>query len=428
MQRSRDSRRVIVALLLSALVHLSALVAFALWPSAPKKNDERKAQPIQLVLMPVPKKKPLEEAKPVPEQKTAPKKLLAKKLLAKKDEAKKDEAKTVTSGDRTDDNAKHETSERQSGTSGERDGLALNDTPALRPGVGLFPTTLPNGVVVSEGPPSKMHLLHNDPSELPSKEALQAEEEIRVSQRVGGWMADDLATIKADNGGADPYVSNLRESLKKKAEHPPPFKSVGSIPAHLFNSYLSQAEQYAKSGNPYGPGTLANDPAHLAHQPDHAVGANGRTRDQDIADQMQAGAQLKKYADGGGNGVLAIVSISQDAEAKLVEVKLIAASGDSDFDKFVLSIAPEALTQLPPFAPGSHPRGLRTEWAFRGSISYRKHMRDMNLKDDGLYQALTLPINLLGGASFEETTGDMQLIDFRHPEYRCSVSLLKLYE
>ncbi|MFL5320466.1 MAG: hypothetical protein ACJ790_12470 [Myxococcaceae bacterium] len=411
-----NKRRIAIAVALSALIHALVLIGFYLLPvSAPVPPKPH--EPVQLTLLTLPPLKKQAPEKIEPTEKSEPVKKLHKSALQQKVAAKDEESR------------KHEQAQQHASADapvGNGSNAQLGQNPP--DGVMLFPKDLPNGVAVPQGAPSRMHVVHNDPSELPSDEAKKAEEEIRVSQRVNGWMSDDLATIKAQNGGGDPYVDDLREALGKNAEHPPPFKSQGNVLSQAVRTYFEGAAQYGKTGTPYAESIPNNDAAHMTQERSQGTFPDGTTRNESIRNGLYMGGTIKSLANGDSTGVLAIVSITQAPDAKLVSVELIAGSGDADFDKFVLKIAPEALTQLPPFAAGSHPKGLKTEWAFRGKVSYRRHLKDMNFKDDAAYTALTLPMTLLGGGSFEETTGDVQVIDFRHAQYQCSVHLLRIYE
>jgi hypothetical protein len=127
---------------------------------------------------------------------------------------------------------------------------------------------------------------------------------------------------------------------------------------------------------------------------------------------------------------VAIVELYQASDGTLRRIELSHTSGEPGFDKHVLSTAAKKLGSLAPPPLEASPKigrkeELHTTWAFEGRLEYRRHLRDMNLKDDGWYLAASLPVLLTG--NFEETTGDVTVVDVRQPSYECTVRLLQIH-
>jgi len=121
------------------------------------------------------------------------------------------------------------------------------------------------------------------------------------------------------------------------------------------------------------------------------------------------------------------VEMRQAADGKLQGLLLLQASGNKEFDRYVLASAPLALEGLdgPPDAgAGIHEDGIRTQWAFEGRVVLRRKLKDVDAK-----YAANVPLALLGlmGGTFEETTGEIQVADFANPQFTCAVKLLRVY-
>src|SRR5262249_49914866 len=108
---------------------------------------------------------------------------------------------------------------------------------------------------------------------------------------------------------------------------------------------------------------------------------------------------------------------------------LLQSSGNSAFDTHVVRSAPLAIERLgepPANGAGIHPEGIRSAWSFEGHVVYQKKLRDIDLKKDWWYHAITAPLALVTG-TFDETTGDIYTTDFRNPKFVCKVKLLRVY-
>lgn len=302
----------------------------------------------------------------------------------------------------------------------------------------LVPTRLPSDFVLPDPEPiSRGKTIRNLPGELPDAQTLRIAEEERVRTRVTGVMKDALAVAKVESGGGDEYVTTVRIAMNEAAAKPPPFDKA-SFPKQMVDQYRDGAARYGQSGSPY-------DVAHNAYDDrgqtpmereleiartrgPGGTGQKGTTPIEDFNNTLNTGRELRAFADGKmSNGLIAIVELAQGQDAKLLSLQLVQPSGNAVFDKFVMEVAPKSLEGVKAFAAGSHPNGLRTWWEFRGVVSYKRSVKDMNVKDDWWYVAAMMPANLVTG-NFEETTGDVYLVDVRHPQYKCSVRLLRVYE
>jgi hypothetical protein len=79
----------------------------------------------------------------------------------------------------------------------------------------------------------------------------------------------------------------------------------------------------------------------------------------------------------------------------------------------------------PAGAPGVHPEGIRSLWAVEGRVVYLKKLRDLK-GEDAWYTAAMGAAGVLSG-TFEETTGDVYVIDLRNPRFVVRPRLLRVY-
>jgi hypothetical protein len=127
--------------------------------------------------------------------------------------------------------------------------------------------------------------------------------------------------------------------------------------------------------------------------------------------------------------LVAILEFRQASDGKLLSTLLLRSSGDKVFDTHVLHTAPESIAKagLPrPGAAGIHADGIRSVWAFEGRVVYRKKAREIHLEKDWWYFAASAPLSLITG-NFDETTGDVYVVDLHDPKYTCAVRLLRVY-
>jgi hypothetical protein len=94
----------------------------------------------------------------------------------------------------------------------------------------------------------------------------------------------------------------------------------------------------------------------------------------------------------------------------------------------VLEAVPPALVRLTPppsEATGTRLHGIRTLWAVEGRIVYLRRLSELE-GQDAWYVASAASLGLLAGR-FEETTGDIYVIDVRNPKFECRPRLLRLW-
>ena len=82
---------------------------------------------------------------------------------------------------------------------------------------------------------------------------------------------------------------------------------------------------------------------------------------------------------------------------------------------------------------GTYQRTLRSLWKVKGTVSYRRKMKDIKAEKDAWYLMASTMISALTNTglmtgNFEETTGDVDYIDLRYPHYVCGVELLEAEE
>ncbi len=270
------------------------------------------------------------------------------------------------------------------------------------------------------GPAPESHgqTVQNTPQERPDPQAVAALTAERVKRRVENWIKDDVAYLRVEKGLVDRYFGDLKKALEQAAANPPKFEA--HLVRNFFADWSSAAQRYGAGQNPYG----QDDASPLSRARQEAAG----TRYEDFANKLGQGSALRRFAEGGA-ALFAVVELRQSATGELLTSLLIQSSGNKAFDEHVMRSAPKAILQLPSPKPGGagiHSDGLRSEWAFEGRIHYKKKLRDMHLKDDWWYLAASSPLALLTG-NFDETTGDVYVVDLHDPKYSCTVRLLRVY-
>jgi len=267
-------------------------------------------------------------------------------------------------------------------------------------------------------PESHGQTVQNTPQERPDPQAVAALNAERVKRRVENWIKDDVASLRVEKGLVDRYFGDMKKALEQAAANPPKFEA--HLARNFFADWSSAAQRYGAGRNPYG----QDDVSPLSRARQEAAG----TRYEDFANKLGQGSALRRFAEGGA-ALLAVVELRQSATGELLASLLIQSSGNKAFDEHVMRSAPKAILQLPgpkPGGAGIHSDGLRSEWAFEGRIHYKKKLRDMHLKDDWWYLAASSPLALLTG-NFDETNGDVYVVDLRDPKYTCTVRLLRVY-
>ncbi|NMO20920.1 TonB C-terminal domain-containing protein [Pyxidicoccus fallax] len=254
---------------------------------------------------------------------------------------------------------------------------------------------------------------------------LAEQERARVGGRVQGFIDDEQAHLRVANGQIDPYFSTLRKALEKALEDAPVFSGT-SLLGNSKTSWAAQAEQFGATGNPgSGPAPRAPTPAEQlqALQRQH-----GDKWMEYLRGRVQAVGEMQKLAGGGGNKLVVTLELRQGADGSLREAKLVSRSGNPQYDTYVMNAVPSALAKLPPppdQARGVRPDGIHTLWSVEGRVIYLRKLKDLKT-DDAAYLAAAFAAGLLAGR-FEETTGELEVIDFRNPRFECQPRLLRVY-
>jgi len=299
--------------------------------------------------------------------------------------------------------------------------VELTPRPSLLPPTPEEGWSLPHPA--EEEKPRGRTLLPGDPSLSP--EVLLAEEKARVTERVQTWTTDQLAELRVRNGLVHPYFSQLRASLEKQLEDSPLFDEAKiSVVHQMVSSYMEEAERYGSGRSPGRPVNERAPPS--ASERLEAVSRGNPAHDQ-LRAFMAAGERVQQLADSNAELVV-IVEMQQGLDGQLSSVKVVEPSGNKAFDKYVLDAVPPALVQLtppPPEATQGRTRGIRTLWAVEGRVVYLKRLSEME-GEDSLYLVGAAALGLLAGR-FEETTGDIYVIDVRNPTFDIRPRLLRLW-
>ncbi|MFB1481885.1 TonB C-terminal domain-containing protein [Corallococcus sp. RDP092CA] len=312
---------------------------------------------------------------------------------------------------------------------GDRPGV---DAPRAQPSGPLSPNLLPSpgsstGVIITTPENSRgggRTLRPGDPSL--SAEALAAEEHARVSERVQGIVDERRARDRVDTGRVHPYFGTLRAQLEKQMDAPPLF-DMPSFPKQLMYAYAEKARQFGATGSPGSTPGLRRAP-----RPGEVLAK--RTRDEPGYDRLrglsQAGEELQDFAHGVSTMKLTVtLELNQGPDGLLREVKLISRSGNRAYDDYVLQAVPPALGKVPAppeDAMGVHTDGIRSVWAVEGRIVYVRKVSDMKKGTDNVYLAALAAAGLLAG-NFDETTGEVYVVDVRNPHFECRSRLLRVY-
>nr|WP_233585371.1 hypothetical protein [Corallococcus sp. CA054B] len=259
-----------------------------------------------------------------------------------------------------------------------------------------------------------------------SAESLAAEEHARVSERVQGIVDERRARDRVDTGRIHPYFGQLRAQLEKQMDAPPLF-DMPSFPKQLLYSYAEKARQFGASGSPGampGPRKPPKPGELLAKRARDEPGYNR------LRGLSQAGEELQDFAHGVSTMKLTVtLELLQGPDGLLREVKLISRSGNRAYDDYVLQAVPPALGKSaapPPDAMGVHTDGIRSVWAVEGRVVYVRKVSEMKKGTDNIYLAALTAAGLLAG-NFDETTGEVYVIDVRNPHFECRSRLLRVY-
>jgi hypothetical protein len=311
----------------------------------------------------------------------------------------------------------------------QSDAGATTDTPRLYT---LLPRSDVLGGVPIEAPPDgrRGETIVNDGSG-PSKEQIAEMNAMEAEVRVDGWMKDELATLRVANGLVDPYFTQMRKELEKRAaDAPKEAWPNAAVARDLLNHYGAKAARYGATGSPFPPGREPRPDAYESaalSRGDEPGSLVREIRNRGIPAQSLRDFANAEFAD----GMVAVVEIRQVSDGRLVEARIVTSSGNPSFDKHVLVTAPGSIAALPPAPETAAARDseeIRSLWAFQGLITYKKKLRDFDPKNvsDAAYLAGTGLLGLLTG-NFDETTGDIDVVDLRNPTFKVKVRLLRVY-
>ncbi|MBU8895099.1 hypothetical protein DRW03_02420 [Corallococcus sp. H22C18031201] len=262
----------------------------------------------------------------------------------------------------------------------------------------------------------------DDPSLAPA--VLAAQEHERVSARVKTFVAERIAQDRVETGRIHPYFGRIRASMEKQMEEPPLFDTP-KIAVSLLQHWAERAKAFGENGAP-GRMSAATPPS-----PGELLAARGRDNPNlnSLRRHVQAGEELQRFADGVAKTSLTVtLEILQGPDGTLRDATVLIASGNKSFDAYVLKSVPPSLQALgapPSDAPGIRPEGIRSVWEVEGRVSYLRKLKKMR-GQDAWYVAAAALAGVLAGR-FEETTGEVDVIDVRNPHFVVRPRLLRVY-
>lgn len=271
------------------------------------------------------------------------------------------------------------------------------------------------------------------PGDEPGDDELLAEETERVHDRVDGWVRSSLRRQRVSNGIVDTEYTDLHKQLAAATDTVPDLIGLDDPKAvvnAVKDAWQTGAERYGKTGAPYDTPEGWN-PA--IEQPESLMrlAKAGSPEMQNFVQFLSAGARLQEFADGrAGKELIAHVALTQAADGSVLELRLAQPSGLKPFDTWVMETARTTLAGVHLDA-GTRERGFFSVWQFAGRISFVKKATTPTVRD----LAGTLPLVVLSALTggrvpialgrFDETTGEVEVVDFSSPHYECRVTLLE---
>jgi hypothetical protein len=260
--------------------------------------------------------------------------------------------------------------------------------------------------------------------------------EKRAQQAIDGWVEDDKASQRVEEGLVDSYFADIGKSIegafKDGEKHAKSSNGKGAMAAKSFlEGYASSASHYGSTGNPNAPAGDMQDMQQRYGLLPPSPGPDSSRGEMDPRGPSAAGmASLLNFADGSsGGGLVAVVELRQTKTGQVIELSLKHGSGDAQFDKWVLASVPEGLAKADPpptEGAGIHEKGLHTLWAFQGHISYMRKVSDANAKDDWWYAPIGTVLGAMAG-HFDIGSSDVEYFDPRHPHFVVNAKLLRVY-
>ena len=312
--------------------------------------------------------------------------------------------------------------EQQADSSAEAP-LAGNTAPV--PKLNLMPSdNVLGGIPVPAAPGSSGHTIRNDGSAPtgPSKEELAEE----ARQKINGMARSLIATRRVQAGAVDYYFHDLRNSLEKHVSFELPLAvDVKKGVLSAIESYKETLAQYGKTGSPNAVVGQSDLDTVNENSPNGTAGARTGVMDQT--------ARMKKLLqDAYGADPVVIVEIRQTHEGKYLDSRILETSGNRTFEEQVMAMVPTgvgAAPIVPDRLQAQHPVEIRTVWEFRGHYILHKKLKQVKISNpgDAAYMVAMGAATLLSGAPFDETTGDVYMLDMAHPEFHITPKLLQLY-
>ncbi|MCP3101670.1 TonB C-terminal domain-containing protein [Myxococcus sp. K15C18031901] len=239
-----------------------------------------------------------------------------------------------------------------------------------------------------------------------------------------GFIDDQQAAIRVANGLIDPYFSRLREALEDGFEDAPVFSGT-SVLRQAATAWGTQLKNYGATGTPSA--SVPNAPT-IAEQLKDRELERGDVDAEGLRARSQVGDEVLNLARGGGAKLIVTLELHQGPDGSLRDAKLVSLSGNPAYDAFVLGAVPGSLVKLappPPDARGVRPEGIHTLWAVEGRVVYFRKLKDVRGRDS-LTMAAMAAAGILAGR-FEETTGELEVVDFSNPRFVCQARLLRVY-
>ena len=266
--------------------------------------------------------------------------------------------------------------------------------------------------------------IHNSPDELPTAAQLLAEEEARVYGRVDGVLHAELGAARVAAGAYDPRLALVRTELRTRLKQVPDFINVESareVREAFTENLMPGLERYGTTGAPYRPNAGYRREMEVNDAIVDGV-ARGDRLSMEIQQRYVSAARFRDFGDGKmGTAIEAVVELKSGDSAPTVS--LVSGSGLPPFDAWVLEQFQNSTNPLISDA-GVSAQATRSRWLVKGTISYRRDRRKIELAKDAWYLVLMSATGLMTG-NFDETTGQADYIDLRYPHYVAGVELME---
>jgi hypothetical protein len=190
------------------------------------------------------------------------------------------------------------------------------------------------------------------------------------------------------------------------------------------NRYFRELQTFGSTGSPE---VLTG----LGSQSEHTLIPDPEGRHLVEARSIEQARRLENYLQrASGNELVVVLELFQDPTGRVVKAELVEASGDKLFDEHILDITRAGDFPGVPKHVVARSRGaVHSTWEFRGRYNFRKKLRELRAENpaDAALIALEGLGSLLTGLPFDETTGDIYVLDFRDPRFDVRSKLLRLY-